>query len=96
MAPAFLIAILAMVGWRAALIDREPWKQPVSRTVDLNTATKAELRLLPGIGPALAERIEQDRAERGGFASVDDLTRVRGIGPRTVIEIRPFARVGDE
>jgi competence protein ComEA len=59
--------------------------------VDLNTASTAELEVLPGIGPRLAERIAADRAAHGPFATVDDLTRVSGIGERLVDGIRPFA-----
>ncbi|HEY3353940.1 MAG TPA: ComEA family DNA-binding protein [Polyangia bacterium] len=56
--------------------------------VDPNRAAEDELRALPGIGPALARRILEERAARGPFRSVDDLARVRGIGPRTVERLR--------
>lgn len=46
-----------------------------SGPIDLNSATETQLRGLPGIGPALAARIVAARP----FATVDDLTRVRGI-----------------
>lgn len=51
--------------------------------INLNSASIAELDLLPGIGPALAERIVSERARGGRFTSLRDLQRVRGIGPRT-------------
>ena len=47
--------------------------------IDPNTATAAELDRLPGIGPSLAARIVAERGRRP-FTSVEDLTRVRGIG----------------
>lgn len=47
--------------------------------IDPNTATAAELDRLPGVGPSLAARIVEER-DRRPFTSVDDLTRVRGIG----------------
>jgi competence protein ComEA len=58
--------------------------------LDLNTATAAELSMLPGIGPRLAERIVSDRAANGPFRSHADLARVRGIGPVVVERIEPF------
>ena len=65
----------------AALVKRArrsvAGKAPV---VDLNRATTGELRELPGIGPALAQRIVEHRDREGTFASVDDLRRVPGIG----------------
>jgi competence protein ComEA len=56
--------------------------------IDPNRASEEELRALPGIGPALARRIVEDRAARGPFADVGELARVRGIGPRTVARLR--------
>lgn len=49
--------------------------------VNINTATETELQALDGIGPALAARIVAYREEHGPFSSVDELTRVNGIGP---------------
>lgn len=64
--------------------------------VDINTADEEALEQLPGIGPALAERIVQDRAANGPFASVDDLTRVPGIGEKTLESLRPYVTAGGE
>lgn len=51
--------------------------------VNLNTADAAALEALPGIGPALSQRILAFREEQGGFGAVEDLMKVSGIGPRT-------------
>lgn len=58
-------------------------------TLDLNRATMAELELLPRVGPALARRVVEARP----FASVDELVRVRGIGPRTLAKLRGLVHV---
>lgn len=52
--------------------------------IDLNRATAVQLTRLPGIGPKIARRIVDDRNQRGPFKSVGELTRVRGIGKKTV------------
>ena len=54
-----------------------------ARQVDINTAGIAELERLPGVGPALAQRIVDDRQANGPFESPAALTRVKGIGPKT-------------
>lgn len=55
--------------------------------IDLNRASAGELRVLPGIGPRLSERIVLDREANGPFRTLDDLRRVPGIGPITVENI---------
>jgi competence protein ComEA len=61
--------------------------------LDLNTATAAQLEALPGIGPSLAQAIIQEREHEGGFRSVDDLRRVRGIGSVRFAQLRPLVSV---
>ena len=59
-----------------------------SGPVDLNTATAEQLDALPGVGPATADAIIRDREAHGAFHSVDDLARVRGIGPAKLAQLR--------
>ena len=49
--------------------------------VDIDRASAQELEALPGIGPALAQRIINDRAANGPYGSLTELQRVKGIGP---------------
>jgi competence protein ComEA len=63
--------------------------------IELNRATAAELALLPGIGSRLAERIVNDRQDRGLFRSVDDVQRVHGIGPIKAEQIKPYVVIDD-
>lgn len=62
-----------------------------SLLIRINTADSPTLQLLPGIGPALADRIIAARTTRP-FADADDLERVPGIGPRTIDKLRPHAK----
>ena len=64
---------------------------PVPARLNVNAASEHELTLLFGIGPAKAAAIVQYRQAHGDFGSLDELTAVRGIGPRIVEEIRPHA-----
>jgi competence protein ComEA len=61
--------------------------------ININTASAAELDALPGIGAVLAQRIIDDRQANGPYASVDDLERVRGIGPALLASLRPLVTV---
>lgn len=65
-------------------------------TVDLNTATAAELDALKGIGPAKAKAIIDYREKNGPFNSVDDLKKVKGFGEKTVEKLRPEITVGGQ
>ena len=62
--------------------------------LDLNGATERELASLPGVGPVLAKRAATERAQRGGFSSVDELGQVLGLKPHVVERLRPLLTVG--
>ena len=48
--------------------------------MNVNTATKAELAALPGMGDAIAERIVEHRYYNGAFQSLDELKEIEGVG----------------
>ena len=64
-----------------------------SGPLDLNEATAADLEQLPGVGPATAAAIVDDRERNGPYAAVDDLDRVSGIGPAKLDAIRDLVTV---
>jgi competence protein ComEA len=76
---ALALAIALATAGSARAADAAP--------VDLNSATLEQLQALPGIGPAKAQAIVDER-KNGKFVSVDDLERVKGIGPATLADLR--------
>lgn len=82
---------LALALWLAPALSAAA---PTNGPIDLNGATEAELTELPGIGPKKARAIVDERLRNGPFTSVDDLERVRGIGPATIDRLRPWASAG--
>ena len=62
------------------------------QSVRINSASVSELQQLPGIGPALAQRIVDTRS-RGRFTSAEDLLRVPGIGKAKLAKLRDYVEV---
>jgi competence protein ComEA len=60
--------------------------------LEANEANAGELALLPGIGPRRGAAISQAAQERP-FGHINDLERVRGVGPMTIARVRPWLRV---
>ena len=90
-------------NWRLLPADRETERkeeQEIAQALhkplpagglDLNSASRDELMLLPGIGETLAARIIEARTE-GSYTSVNDLLRVRGISRKSLEAIAPNLR----
>ena len=84
---------IAQGGHRGQLLEVERL-QPgtIPYVVDLNQADWVEFTVLPGVGETLAKRIVESRKQQGPFREIEDLSRVNGIGPRTVERLRPYLR----
>lgn len=69
---------------------RSKRKMPDS-PIHLNQATKEDLMRLPRVGPVMAQKILQLRQSLGGrFTKIEQLRQVRGIGPKTLLQIKPY------
>jgi len=64
-----------------------------SGPVNLNIATPAQLQTLPGVGPAMAQRIVDYRTRHGGFRSVTELRQVQGIGDTRYAQLKDLVTV---
>lgn len=64
-----------------------------TRVININMASATELEQLPGVGPATAKAIVAYREKYGAFNTVEDLLKVRGIGPAKLSDILPRASV---
>ncbi len=64
-----------------------------SKKVNINQAAIEQFVSLPGIGPSLAERIISFRQNQGPFKSIEDITKVTGIGPKKFEAIKEFLEI---
>jgi competence protein ComEA len=80
-----LVAVIAILAFTSAAFAR----------VNVNSATSAELEALSEIGPVKAKAIVEYRKKHGAFKSVDELTKVPGIGAATLKKIKGEVSVSD-
>jgi len=82
--------------WVLRGIELEHADEGFPDPVQVNRADLTELMRLPGIGPAYAERILEERDRNGPFWFPEDLEAVSGIGPQTVLRLREALDWTDE
>lgn len=96
--PALVVALLVLAGAGLLLVPRGAGRAPVAvaapplltgAPLDLNAAAARELAELPGVGAGTAAAIVAGRP----YASVDDLDRIPGVGPKTVAKLRAYVEV---
>lgn len=95
-----VLLVLAAYGWYRGYVAygyalqrlRMPIiVEPLVTTIHINTARKVELCLLPGVGPKLAQAIIDFRASHGPIRKWEELDQVKGIGPKTIENIKVYA-----
>ena len=82
------------IGKKEKKKTKQKQNEPVPLRININTAGEKELILLPGVGQVTARRIIQYRQENGAFKTVDELLKVKRIGPKTLERIKPFVYLG--
>lgn len=82
------VAVMAL-GAGSALAAKAKTKKELSGVVNVNTATAAQLDLLPGIGAKAAKRIIELRAVKP-FVKLEELRKVKGLGPKKLEKMKPF------
>ena len=58
--------------------------------LNINSASIQQLISLPNIGEKRAKDILEHRLKNGGFKTLEELDDVRGIGPKTLLKIKPY------
>jgi len=93
-------AVVAVYAAAVGMALRRPLDQSrlesrkTNYRIAVNAADADTLRLLPGVGIRLAERIVERRRRHGPFAHAGQLLDVPGIGPATQRRLEPLVRIG--
>lgn len=88
---AVIVAInVAWQQWGGGPVDEQAGPIRTGLRIDVNTADAADLTLLPGIGPGIAQHILDARAQGAVFHNSDELQTVRFVGPSVAERIEPW------
>lgn len=93
---AFVMATILLFRYAADLSRTPSPVETLRFLVDVNRASESELRALPDVGPKLASRIVEYRLIHGPFGSLEDLTHVRGLGPKTLEKLTPMLYLAEQ
>lgn len=95
------ICLVAVAFWlypsliftNAAPISPQGFAASYNDKLNLNTARLEELTVLPNVGEVRAKAIIEYRDRQGGFGSVDELQEIKGIGPKTMDDLREWVYI---
>lgn len=73
---------------KVSVTPENPDSKTSNKKINLNTATLKELDSLPGIGEELGKRILAYRESNGNFSSIEELTKIKGIGQKTLEKLK--------
>jgi len=95
---AMLLTTISGVAFAAA--DQQSTSAKQNKTtvtaaapVNINTASSTDLEKLPGVGPAMAQRIVEYRQKNSGFKKIEDLMQVKGIGEKKFLRLKPLVTI---
>jgi competence protein ComEA len=94
-ASALSCLLFSAVAWAEPSLAQTPSASEEATPIDLNRASVAELTRLPGIGQKRAEAIVAFRESHGGFQSVTQLLKIKGIGRAMLRKLRLLVTVSD-
>jgi len=86
-------AFILVLGFCLGLLADVPNQKG---TVNINTASQQELKLLPRIGDVVAKRIVEFREKNGKFQKLEDLMLVKGIGKKLFETLKPYISISGE
>ena len=96
-----LVLVAALVCNASPLAAQRSARPPVAATVastgtvNLNSATAAQIASLPGIGAKTADLVVQYRQKNGPFKKIEEIMNVKGIGEKSFLKLKPLITVGD-
>jgi len=88
-----LLTSVLLVTAVPGVLAQQPATVTKAATVDLNSASVADLESLPGVGRRTAERIIEYRQKNGSFKKIEELMNVKGIGEKSFLKLKPLIAV---
>jgi competence protein ComEA len=80
-----LVSFCFAILFAPIVFAADPQSGPLKPRIDINNAPKETIETLPGVGPKLASEIIAGRP----YKTIDELDRVKGIGPKKLAQLRP-------